>query len=466
MRLDLSHCVAQTRAFHAYQPGNTVCLPWGRGVGKSWFTRNVGWYLPIAKWDGVQRRTLTGSMRGVRVVLLMPTLKQAKRVHGTPSTMLGELAPRGEWGFLGGDVNRTDWRVRFPGGSWIQWVSAENANDNRGIRCDVVSVDEADDVPPEVFSAVVAPWFSEPWSLRQTLIGGTPRRGRYGLLWRAHRVWPEGEGDAPPVPRHYSFHATYLDAPSLVDPRTVEQERRRLRGTPAIFEREWLCNFDSGEGVVYPFFERDFHVREPNYGVPFDEVLVGVDHGFEDPGVFLVGGVLGSNADAIVHLLEEVYERHRESSWWDDKAVEIALKYKARRQRWYADPSRPDRVASMRKAIRERAPGVHATFDETDNGIEAGVAAVADRIAPRLHEDGSRSARLYVSPSCVNTLVEIGLYRRKRDPKNKDRILDDILDRDNHAMDGLRYMVVSRFGRRPAVRYEVQQPARGHVITR
>ena len=290
VRVDFSKCTAQSRAFQALKPGNTVCLPWGRGIGKSWFLRRH-WYTRVAQYDGHERETgLGGVVRGVRIVLLMPTLKQAKKVHA--ESMLNELRRDGEWGCLRGWVNRGDWRVTFPGGSWIQWVSAENAQDNRGLRCDVVGVDEADDVPREVYSAVVAPWFSEPWSLRETLIAGTPRRGRYGLLWRAHHTWTHGDDTGPAVEGHYSFHATYRDAPAIVDRKLVELERQRLRGTPEIFEREWECNFDSGEGVVYPFFDRTFHVRLPDYGVPWTEILVGVDHGFEHPGAIVVAGVL------------------------------------------------------------------------------------------------------------------------------------------------------------------------------
>jgi len=445
-------CPAQTLAHRALQPGCTVCIPWGRGTGKSQFTRLV-WYLHVLEHDGLVRAG--GTCAGVRIVLMMPTLKQAKKVHG--QLMSAELAPGGEWGFLGGKINHSDWRVTFPGGSWIQWVSAENANDNRGIRCDIACADEADDIDAEILSSIAKPWFSEPWSMRKMLIGGTPRRGRNGLLYTAYRTWPKQSPH-----NHFAFHATAHDAPRLVDPAYLADIK--LTTPPEIWRREWLCDFDSAEGLVYAMFDEDFHVREPDYGLPWTEILVGVDHGWEDPGVILVAGVQGTGREATIHLLEEVYAQHHETSWWVERAVEVAGRYKRFRQRWYADPSRPDRVVDMKQGIRAaHDDAVRFQFEETDNSIEAGVDAVADRIARRQHEDKEEktvedTARLYVSPRCKDTIREFGTYRRKRDPRNADRMLDDILDKDNHAMDALRYLTVSRFGRPERRRYEYQPP--------
>jgi hypothetical protein len=46
----------------------------------------------------------------------------------------------------------------------------------------------------------------------------------------------------------------------------------------------------------------------------------------------------------------------------------------------------------------------------------------------------------------VNLIAELGKYRRKADPRDKDRYLEDIMDRWNHAADALRYPIFNRFG--------------------
>lgn len=446
----------QSLAHQRLLPGNNITIPWGRGIGKSWFERAAGWYEPIARWDGVRRPTTGGeSISGVRIVHLMPTFKACRDVHEEKAR--AEAENHGPWSFLGARVDHVRWHFTYPGGSWIQWFGAREANSARGIRCDVVTVDESDDIDPDVLDAVVAPWFSELWSLRILLLGGTPRRGRYGLLYREHKLGLEGNVaratdlatvDDPQerrrltaLRRSFSFHATYRDAPETVDPAYVEDQRAK---TPkAVFEREWECNFDSAEGLVYSMFDENLHVRKPSPGTRWTEILVGVDHGWEDPGVFLVIGVAGSGRDATCHVIEEVYEQHQIESWWIDQAKRVRSKYAQFTQRWYGDPSRPDRIMAL-------ARGAVVHFHETNNAIEDGVSAVADRLASRPDPDDPagerRFARLYIDPSCRWTRWEMVNYRRKRDPANVDRFLETIEDKNNHSMDALRYPIFNRFG--------------------
>lgn len=412
----------QSKAYTMLVPGATVCTPWGRGVGKSKFQR-LTWFLLVARYDGKPRKEQP-SQKGVRIVLLAPTFKQAVDVHG--SALDAELA--GEWSFLRGKLNKTKWRVEFPGGSWIQFFGAENADTVRGVRCDYVTVDECDDVDPDIYDAICQPWLSEPWSFKMRLAGGTPRRGRHGLLWKLWDLARQKE------PGFFAVHATYKDAPGNVSQSFVEEVRRT---TPQeIFRREWECDFDSAEGLVYSNFIEGFHVRKPVNGTKWQEILIGVDHGWEDPGVFLIIGVAGQGMDATCHVLSEVYEQRRDTSWWTAIAKEYVLKYP--RASWYLDPSRPDRIEDFRRV------GVRVC--DTDNSIDAGVSAVQDKLSLRTNERGKALARLYVDPSCRNLIREFGLYRRRRNPRNKAEVLESIEDKHNHTMDALRYAIFSRFG--------------------
>ncbi len=361
----------------------------------------------------------------------MPTFKACKDVH--QEQVEQELLARGaEWEFLGAKVDRTRWHFSFPGGSWIQWFGTREANSARGIRADGVTADECDDIDPGVIDGVVKPWFSEKWSLKMQLTGGTPRRGRYGLLYREHRKGLERKG------RNHSFHATYRDAPDTVDAEYVEQMRGEI--PPEVFKREWECDFDSAEGLVYPMFREAFHVREPRWDVSWTEVIVGVDWGWEDEGVFLVIGIQGSGRDATCWVIDETYEQHKTISWWADVAKRIEARFPG--AKWYADPSQPGYIETLRRDARVRIEGAV-------NDREDGVGAVADRLVIRQRDtddDGSKFARLYVSPRCKNLIRELGSYRRKRDPRNPDRILDEIQDGQDHACDSARYAVRSRFG--------------------
>jgi hypothetical protein len=431
--VDFRHCPAQSRAFRALCAKARVTNAWGRGTGKSWFDR-TSLYLDIAAWEGVPRASLQGEFSGIRQVLLMPTLKQFKKVHA--DALESDLAPKGRFGFLRASINKTDWKVSFPGGSWIQVVSAANINDNRGIRCDKLVADECDDIETGDYEAVCLPWFSEPWSLDIRLLSGTPRRGRYGLLWKGFHVWPNGDADHAPVPNHLGFHATYRDCPKIVSAEMVAEAKRSM--SPDRFAREWECDFDSGEGLVYPFFDVPFHVRPPPAMFAFHSYIVGVDYGYADPTVFLIIGVAGSGKDTICHVLREYYLLGKSPSELGEVAASIELAYP--RAKWYADHS-----PSITKQIRDQAH-VHIV-PALKGDVEDEVAFVADSIFIREDEEGNRWSQLYVDPSCRHFIEEMGLYRRRRDPRDNDRVLDAIdTSKNDHGPDALRYALVTHFG--------------------
>jgi hypothetical protein len=450
MLIDVGFNGPQDDAWNAIAPRRTIFLGFGRGVGKSHFMRRA-WYLTIAQWEGKQRPGALKPLKGVRIIPLMPTLTQFRDVHGTE--LESELAPGGEWGFLHGKVDRTRWQVTFPGGSWIKPFPASqyNARTARGMRCDVVSPDEIDDIDGAVYDSVAVPWLSEPWSLGIELMAGTPTRGRHGLWYRtleAGRIGARlraGE-DVPGIdPEHipslktiFSFHATYRDAPETVSLDAVAKAKATT--LPATFKREWEADPDAGEGLVYPFDE-SFHVRLPPPIGAFSEFIVGMDHGWVDAGVMLLIGIQGHGRDATAWILEEHYESEVPNHIWDERAKNWNF------AKFWPDPSRPDRINDLKR--------VGCRCGETDNDIHGGIARVADMIFRRKQEeeDGGDWARLYVAAGCVNTIRELNTYRRKKHPDGS--FGEDPEDKNNHACDALRYALVGRFGKPAAGKREI-----------
>lgn len=433
----------QARIHQAFKPGMTVCTPWGRGVGKSHYVL-LQECLLVAQYDGTVRNHQLGRQRGIRSVLMLPTFKQAKDLYA--AKIEEWLSPGGDWGWLGAKIDRTTWKTSFPGGSTFQLFGAENAHASRGLRMDCVALDESDDIDTAIFDGVVAPWLSEPWSLKLRLISGTPRRGHNGLLYRTHARGTEAGSDARPDffkyrADHLSVHATGYDTPDTVDRDFLD--RMREETPPDTFKREYLCDFDSGEALVYDLFRPSFHIRKAPAKTYCREILIGVDHGYNDPAVFLVLGVTGNGHDSVVHIMEEFYETKRTAPELLTKAK--ALKAKYPNARWFADPSRPDAIEEYRRN------GIRIVG--ANNAVEDGIAAVASKLHIRKTVDGAEFAQLFVDPACKNTIREFGLYRRKRDPRNADRVLDEVMDRDDHAMDSARYAILSYFGSPGAERH-------------
>jgi hypothetical protein len=403
----------------------TITLAWGRGLGKSFFARLIIWLL-VAKWYGKKRKTLQGEITGIRIYMLMPTLKQFKQVHGA----LLQAENEGEWSFLGGKLDRTDYSLRFPDGSFFIPVPAAVATSERGrgFRGDVTIIDEGDDIDPSVRHSVTRPWFTEPWALGIELVMGTPKRGRYGLLYELFQL---GKSKEPDTIGYHSFRVKSEECPEVVSPKVLADAKREY---PQTYAREYEADFDSAEGLVYPFDE-DFHVREPPDVRYLHDFGLGIDHGWQDPGVFLLCAIQGHGEDSILWWLDEVYRSECPNGEWDKIARDNYQGLDA-----YPDPSRPDRIVDLRKAGLK----VH----EVDNSIEPGVARLANLMVRRQHEgDGvPDTTRFCVSPRCVNAIRELKSYRRKRDPNARDRFLEDIEDKNNHSLDAGRYYAMGKFG--------------------
>lgn len=463
LRLPVAFTYPQWKANRAVGAGRIIMLAWGRGIGKSHWIRQQ-WWMAVAKWDGKLRENARKPLRGVRITVVMATLTQFADVHW--DAIEQDLGPGGEWAFLRGKLDRTRKQVRFPGGSWLKPFPATVANSKRarGVRTDIISVDEADDIDAEVFDAVSMPWISEPWSLKTILIAGTPTRGRHGLWYRTLKQGRLGKrlrkGEpvesvltAEEVERYsglagdgnldkiveairntYAFHATYKDSPETVSERAIALA---IATTPAAtFKREWCADPDAGEGLVY-VFEEDHHVREPPPINTFREFICGMDFGWTDPGVILLIGIQGHGNDATAWVLDEWYESEVVNGVWDERAKAWSF------AKFWPDTSRPERIADLRSFGIE--------VGEAPKNKLGGIARVANLLHKRPHDMGDDGvvyySRLYVAPKCKHTIAEFGLYRRKKNPDGT--FSEEPEDKNDHAMDALAYALVGRFGRAP-----------------
>ncbi len=392
------------------------------------------WYL-ITKYDGVLRTDALNPFRGIRIIHLMPTLKQFKDVNAT--ALFNELSE--QFAYLGGKVNRTNFHIEFPGGSTIIPMPAGNATSQRGrgMRADVVTIDEADDILISTFDSVVKPWFKEKWSFGIKVLSGTPKRGRFGLLYRSYEAGLRGHHG------HKSVFGTYLDCPEIVNVESVESDRWQM--PESTFKREYLCDFDSAVGLIYPMFNEERHCCEPHPGQQWDEILIGCDEGFSVAGTFVVVGVTGVAGDKTLHVLEEVYQVGETQSWWINEARKLQKKYPF--AKWYYD-------SAGARSIEEYRRTLHINMQPADKGpgsVIAGIATVADAltIKSRGYDQHGEILRptLYVDKSkCPMLMKEFGLYRWLLDPKRGEETKDEPDKHDDHCMDALRYAIYTHFG--------------------
>lgn len=485
-RINVELNLPQWRAFNIVREHTRTFLGWGRGVGKTWYTVFT-WCQFVAKYDGITRKKGLKKQRGVRIIAMLPTLKQFKDLYW--ETLEDALLPGGDWAFLGATLSKERGQVKFPGGSWIKPFPAAAASGRRarGMRADILTIDEIDDIEADVYYAVAIPMLSDHASLGIELLAGTPTKGRQGL-WakllemgkladklRRHVItretalahesaksiyalfegmdpedWPEQlskdptEATVQVLLTYHALHATYRDAPETITPMSVAMAKASMPA--ATFEREYEANPNAGEGLVYSLDE-DLHVRDAPAFRSFEEFHVGVDFGRH--GAMALCGVLGSHERRVLWILEEYYEEDCPIDIWDERASQW------RNATFWPDTSRTDRCDNLRN--------MGLTVGDTDRGpgsVLDGIERVGNLLYPKLVEVGQVPlvkvvpfARLYIAPKCVNTIREFNTYRY---PKLPDGTFGTVpMKKNDHLMDAIRYVALSVFGRPTRGRTEV-----------
>jgi hypothetical protein len=159
--------------------------------------------------------------------------------------------------------------------------------------------------------------------------------------------------------------------------------------------------------------------------------------------------------DARLYIVDELYETEQDLDWWADKAKtwkqleakrangDLTGVFARENAEWFADRAEPRSIDTIR-----RKSGVQIRAASGDK-IVSGVRQVATLLNIYGSEDeggDTRRCRLHVSARCKNLIREMSTYRRKRDPTDQDKYLEEIEDANNHAADCLRYMVVGKLG--------------------
>lgn len=155
-----------------------------------------------------------------------------------------------------------------------------------------------------------------------------------------------------------------LDDNTFLDTRYVKQIKET---TPLgiFYDRGVEGLWVSGEGVVYPDFDREKHsiTAEQTKRLRFDRVFAGVDWGWEHWGAIVVIGVTGKR----YCIIEEHAAQHRFINDWILAARDIIARHG--NISFYCDPARTEHVAAFQKA------GIRAYL--ANNRVLSGIEAVA-----------------------------------------------------------------------------------------
>lgn len=173
------------------------------------------------------------------------------------------------------------------------------------------------------------------------------------------------------------------------------------------YDRDINGAWVAASGIVYPDFNEDIHFITIEKVSPIVRHFVGVDFGWEHPGVFCL---FGTGVDGNRYLLQEWSAKHRSIDDWIEIGRQIVAEHGD--ILFYCDSARPDLIMEMQIA------GLRAMNAIKD--VVAGIGYIASMF---------KRNKLFVVKANVDLFIsEIGVYAWKENADEPVKEMDDVMD--------------------------------------
>jgi PBSX family phage terminase large subunit len=188
-------------------------------------------------------------------------------------------------------------------------------------------------------------------------------------------------------------------------------------------EQELAGEFVSFEGLIYPMFHREHHIKQVD--CTGWRTILGGDIGARNPTALLT---IRRSGDGRTHIERERYQRNMGADDITDAICDEMTQSGA--EVGWLDPS----AKAYIDACVLRGYNVKGANNDVKHGIGVVTTAFADGLT--------------VDPSCVNTIAEFESYAWQEGATEKDAPIKQ----NDHAMDGIRYALVGDSVPSPTVR--------------
>ncbi len=209
-----------------------------------------------------------------------------------------------------------------------------------------------------------------------------------------------------------THHSTYLTNKFIDDAYRARMERRK------VVDPEGYQIYGLGEwGEIGGLILHNWEVKDISQNpADYDDFAIGQDFGFNHANAILPVGW----KDGDLYITKEIYEFEKDTS--ELIALAEQMEIPKNREMW-CDSAEPDRIKMWRKA-GFRAKGV-------DKGGSAG--------SVKAQIDWLKQRKIYVHPSCTNTIKELQQWKWKKDEKTGE-YYDEPVSFQDDAMAALRYV--------------------------
>jgi phage terminase large subunit len=214
-------------------------------------------------------------------------------------------------------------------------------------------------------------------------------------------------------PDVYIHKSTYKDNPFLGEREINNIEKMRILN-PDYYEIYGKGNYGLLKGQVYTNFE----IIKP-IGYHWDEIIYGVDFGFNNPMALIKIGIY----DQEFYIIDEWYKTHQTTGDLINQMKNMKMSYNAA---IYADSAEPDRIEEIKRAGFNIWPAWKGK-----NSVKDGI-------------DKLKQIKLKIWNRCYNTIQEINSYKWKEDKDGN--TLEEPEKSNDHLMDAIRYAITSYLG--------------------
>ena len=349
------------------------------------------------------------------------------------------------------EINKSELSIKFKGYGKVTLDGADNIESLRGkSNWGLVCLDEFSSWKNAryAFEEVVEPNLLPNKS--PVIVGGTPRGFNYFHLLAKrgdHKSAIEGSAEddegrlIQPNPAFQVYRFTSYEN-QYIDKDWVDERRKTM--SEAAFAQEYLARFEKFTGLIFRDFSREIHVVQ-NVDLPGgDSYFRAIDFGANNPTACLFIRV---DSDDNFYVFDEYYQSEKTI---DYHAGQILSKYPTIRfTASYGDPSGLQamldyarwgvHITKANKRILDTTTGNMGLTKDTD-WVRHGIELISQRFKISAV---TKKPKLFIHARCVNLIGELENYRWMENNNDNLNEKDMPIKVDDHAIDSLRYFVVS-----------------------
>lgn len=214
-------------------------------------------------------------------------------------------------------------------------------------------------------------------------------------------------------------HSTYLDN-RFCDEAFHRRMMERKERDPEGFRVYGLGDWGELEGQIFTNYKVEPFETDAKY---FDAMAIGQDFGYNHYNAILLLGI----KDGDIYICSEIYVNQKDPNEIIDLANQKGL---PKDLKMWCDSAEPGTIKMWKQSGYRKAEGV----EKERNSVRAQINWLKDR-------------KIYIHPSCLNTIKEIQSWKWQKD-KRTGKYEDDPVEDFNDAMAALRYGIESWRGKR------------------